>query len=109
MRAGWKQILINLLSNANKFTPEGGKITLAARANKAGGATIAVVDTGIGMSADEIVVAMTPFGQVQSHLSRTQEGPGHGPAHRSRPRPTTRGRSLSRESEARRGYRNRRF
>jgi two-component system cell cycle sensor histidine kinase PleC len=73
-----KQILINLLSNANKFTPEGGRITLAVRANKDGGATIAVVDTGVGMTVDEIAIALTPFGQVQSHLSRTQEGTGLG-------------------------------
>jgi two-component system cell cycle sensor histidine kinase PleC len=73
-----KQILINLLSNANKFTPEGGRITLAARANKDGGATIAIVDNGIGMAADEIEIALTPFGQIQSHLSRTQEGTGLG-------------------------------
>jgi two-component system cell cycle sensor histidine kinase PleC len=73
-----KQVFINLLSNANKFTPEGGLITLAARGNKDGGATIAVVDTGVGMTEDEIAVALTPFGQVQSHLSRTQEGTGLG-------------------------------
>jgi two-component system cell cycle sensor histidine kinase PleC len=73
-----KQILINLLSNANKFTPEGGLITLAARANKDGGAITAVVDTGVGMAPDEIDVALTPFGQVQSHLSRNQEGTGLG-------------------------------
>jgi two-component system cell cycle sensor histidine kinase PleC len=73
-----KQILINLLSNANKFSPEGGVIILAARANKSGGATIAIVDNGVGMSAEDIVVALTPFGQVQSHLSRTQEGTGLG-------------------------------
>jgi two-component system, cell cycle sensor histidine kinase PleC len=73
-----KQILINLLSNANKFTPDGGQITLAARANKGGGATIAVVDTGVGMTDEQIAIALTPFGQVQSHLSRTQEGTGLG-------------------------------
>jgi len=73
-----KQILINLLSNASKFTPEEGKITLAARGNKDGGATIAVVDSGIGMAPDEIVVALTPFGQIQSHLSRSHEGTGLG-------------------------------
>jgi signal transduction histidine kinase len=73
-----RQILINLISNAIKFTPEGGRITLAARANKDGGAIIAVVDTGVGMTADEIAIAMTPFGQVQSHLSRTQDGAGLG-------------------------------
>lgn len=73
-----RQILINLLTNAIKFTPERGRILLLARANKDGGATIAIVDTGVGMSADQLAVAMTPFGQVQSHLSRTQEGTGLG-------------------------------
>ncbi len=73
-----KQIVINLLSNASKFTPERGRILLRARANKDGGATIAVVDTGVGMTREQIAVALTPFGQVQSHLSRTQDGTGLG-------------------------------
>jgi len=73
-----RQILINLLSNASKFTPERGRILLLARANRDGGATIAVVDSGVGMAADQIAGALTPFGQVQSHLSRTQEGTGLG-------------------------------
>lgn len=73
-----RQILINLLSNAIKFSPERGRILLLARANKDGGATVAVVDTGVGMSPEQLAVAMTPFGQIQSHLSRTQEGTGLG-------------------------------
>jgi len=73
-----KQILINLLSNANKFTPERGRILLMARKNKDDGATIAVVDAGVGMTPEQIAVALTPFGQVQSHLTRTQEGTGLG-------------------------------
>ncbi len=73
-----RQILINLLSNANKFTPERGRILLIARPNADGGVTIAVVDTGCGMAPEHIRVALTPFGQVQSHLSRSQEGTGLG-------------------------------
>jgi two-component system cell cycle sensor histidine kinase PleC len=73
-----RQILINLLSNASKFTPDRGRILLHARTNREGGATIAVVDSGVGMSPEQIAVALTPFGQVQSHLSRTQEGTGLG-------------------------------
>jgi two-component system cell cycle sensor histidine kinase PleC len=73
-----KQILINLLSNANKFTPERGDILLIARRNADGGATIAVVDTGIGMTPEQLSIALTPFGQVQSHYTRTQEGTGLG-------------------------------
>jgi two-component system cell cycle sensor histidine kinase PleC len=73
-----KQILVNLLSNANKFTPERGRILVVARRNRDGGATIAVVDSGVGMGPDQLALAMTPFGQVQSHLSRSQEGTGLG-------------------------------
>jgi len=73
-----RQILINLLSNASKFTPDRGRVLLLARANRDGGATVAVVDSGVGMTPDQIAVALTPFGQVQSHLSRTQEGTGLG-------------------------------
>ena len=54
MRRRIKQVLINLLSNANKFTPEGGKITLIAAAERSGAITFAVTDTGIGMTADQI-------------------------------------------------------
>jgi two-component system cell cycle sensor histidine kinase PleC len=73
-----KQILLNLLSNASKFTPERGQILVSARRNADGGATIAIVDTGVGMSPEQLSVAMTPFGQVQSHYTRTQEGAGLG-------------------------------
>jgi two-component system cell cycle sensor histidine kinase PleC len=73
-----KQILLNLLSNANKFTPDGGRIVLVARRTADGGATVAVVDSGCGMTDEQISVAMKPFGQVQSHFTRTQEGAGLG-------------------------------
>ncbi|MBS0469477.1 MAG: sensor histidine kinase [Proteobacteria bacterium] len=73
-----KQILVNLLSNANKFTPERGRIAFVAMRSQGGGVTFAVADTGCGMSNDEIAVALKPFGQVQGHLSRTQEGTGLG-------------------------------
>ena len=73
-----KQILVNLLSNASKFTSERGRIILVARANPDGGASVAVADTGVGLSQDQIATALKPFGQVQGHLSRTQEGAGLG-------------------------------
>lgn len=73
-----KQILINLLSNAVKFTPEGGRIELRARVAEDGGFLFVVRDTGIGMSKDDIRVALTPFGQVDSRLSRRFEGTGLG-------------------------------
>jgi two-component system cell cycle sensor histidine kinase PleC len=73
-----KQVFINLLSNANKFTPEGGRIFVVAQCTGNGGATIAIADTGIGMSEEQIEIALTPFGQVQSAYSRAHEGTGLG-------------------------------
>jgi two-component system, cell cycle sensor histidine kinase PleC len=73
-----RQILTNLISNANKFTPERGRIFVVAKANPDGGAAVAVADTGAGMTPDEIAVALKPFGQVQNHLVRTAEGTGLG-------------------------------
>jgi two-component system cell cycle sensor histidine kinase PleC len=72
------QVFANLLSNASKFTPDKGRILVMARALKDGAVSVAVADTGVGMSHEEIVVAMTPFAQVQDYRSRSQEGAGLG-------------------------------
>ncbi len=73
-----RQILINVLTNASKFTPERGRIIFVARRTKDGGATIAIADSGIGMTPEQMATAMTPFGQIHSHLSRTEDGTGLG-------------------------------
>jgi len=73
-----KQVLLNLLSNANKFTPDGGKITLIAAAERSGAITFAVGDTGIGMTPDQVQHALKPFAQVDSGYARLQEGTGLG-------------------------------
>jgi two-component system, cell cycle sensor histidine kinase PleC len=73
-----QQILLNILSNANKFTPEGGHILLLARRATNGGVTVVVVDSGCGMTEEQVMTAIRPFGQVQSHFTRTQEGAGLG-------------------------------
>jgi two-component system cell cycle sensor histidine kinase PleC len=67
-----------VLPNAHKFTAEGGRIVLVATRTPDNGATIAVADTGIGMSKEQIDHAMTPFGQVQSSYARGHEGTGLG-------------------------------
>ena len=72
------QLFANLLSNASKFTAEKGRILVMARALKDGAVSVAVADTGVGMTHEQLVVAMKPFAQVQGHLSRTQEGAGLG-------------------------------
>jgi len=73
-----KQALANLLSNAFKFTPETGPITLSARAIANGGISVAVSDEGIGMEPDQIEAALEPFRQLDRELSRRFEGAGLG-------------------------------
>jgi len=72
-----QQIVINLVTNAIKFTPDGGIVTVSARAIGSGDVAICVADNGVGMTAAEIDVAMTPFGQVGSNKARA-EGTGLG-------------------------------
>jgi signal transduction histidine kinase len=72
-----KQILLNVLSNAVKFAP-GGEVSLSARVARDGALAIEVADTGIGMSAADIAVALTPFGQIANALTRTHAGTGLG-------------------------------
>jgi signal transduction histidine kinase len=71
-----KQVLLNLLSNALKFTPEGGRIDVRAQA-KAGEVEITVADTGVGISAEDQAVVFDEFRQVGS-AARKVEGTGLG-------------------------------
>jgi two-component system, cell cycle sensor histidine kinase PleC len=72
-----KQMLLNLLSNAVKFTPDGGAIWVEA-CHDANHVIICVRDTGIGIAPDMIPVALEPFRQIESALSRKFEGTGLG-------------------------------
>ncbi|MEQ1704569.1 MAG: HAMP domain-containing sensor histidine kinase [Rickettsiales bacterium] len=75
----FKQILLNLLSNAVKFTPAGGEVRLTAWADIGSDSYMFEVrDTGIGIAPKDISVAMSPFGQVDSAMSRKYEGTGLG-------------------------------
>lgn len=74
-----KQIILNLLSNAIKFTAENGKITLAIKEDVLEETVqFSVSDTGIGIAPKDISKAMSPFGQIDSSLSRRYEGTGLG-------------------------------
>jgi two-component system, cell cycle sensor histidine kinase PleC len=73
-----RQIFTNLISNAIKFTPAGGTVTIEALRANTGGLAVLVRDTGVGMTAEEIQIAMTPFGQVDGGRSRWREGTGLG-------------------------------
>jgi PAS domain S-box-containing protein len=73
-----KQILLNLISNAIKFTGAGGSVVVMVRNTEARGVSFAVRDTGPGMTADEITTALEPFGQVDAGHARRYEGTGLG-------------------------------
>jgi signal transduction histidine kinase len=72
-----RQIFLNLLSNAIKFTPKGGHVWLEAGITQ-DGVSVTVGDSGIGMSAEDVDVAIQPFGQVDNRLERRYEGTGLG-------------------------------
>jgi PAS domain S-box-containing protein len=72
-----KQIVTNLLSNAVKFTPAGGEIVVTARIDERR-VVLDVRDTGIGIAPEHVARALSPFGQVDSRLSRRYEGTGLG-------------------------------
>jgi signal transduction histidine kinase len=73
------QILLNVLSNAVKFTPEGGRITVAlAEDDGPSHVTLLITDTGVGIPADKLDAVFEPFVQVRSDYTRQVEGTGLG-------------------------------
>ncbi len=73
-----KQVLLNLLSNAAKFTPPGGRIAVSAGVEASGSLFIRVDDTGIGIAPEHLERVMEPFAQVDGSLSRQFHGTGLG-------------------------------
>jgi signal transduction histidine kinase len=73
-----KQILVNLLGNAVKFTAPGGRVRLSASITPDGGVTIMVEDNGIGIAPEHLERVMEPFAQVEADLDRRFEGIGMG-------------------------------
>src|SRR5262249_11975539 len=76
-RRAFKQIALNLLSNAAKFTPENGRITVRGRVSR-GTVVIGIQDSGIGIPRDALEKLGRPFEQVESQLTKTQHGSGLG-------------------------------
>ncbi|MDQ7249114.1 PAS domain-containing sensor histidine kinase [Dongia sedimenti] len=72
-----RQMLVNLLTNAVKFTPKGGRITLSARLD-GDQVELSVSDTGVGIAAKDIAKVLEPFGQADNPHSRRQQGTGLG-------------------------------
>lgn len=73
-----KQILVNLLANAVKFTDAGGKVALKVWCDTTSGFVFEIADTGIGMAPEDIPKALSKFGQIGSDTGRRQEGTGLG-------------------------------
>ena len=73
-----KQILINLLANAVKFTPAGGTVTIRVWSNMRDGFVFQVADTGIGIALEDVAKALAPFSQIESDLGRKYDGTGLG-------------------------------
>ncbi|MBL8699056.1 MAG: CHASE2 domain-containing protein [Alphaproteobacteria bacterium] len=73
-----RQIVLNLLSNAIKFTLPPGSVSASVLRPGPDRVVIEVVDTGIGMSAEEVAIALQPFRQVDSRLERRFGGAGLG-------------------------------
>ncbi|CAA7620315.1 ATP-binding protein [Magnetospirillum sp. UT-4] len=73
-----RQILLNMLSNAIKFTPDGGRIETRAAVTPEGWLHLGVSDTGIGIAPKDIAFVLEPFGQVDSLQARRHSGESTG-------------------------------
>jgi PAS domain S-box-containing protein len=73
-----RQVFFNLISNAVKFTPPGGRIDIAGHFGSETGLSVTVADTGIGIAPQDLNRVLEPFVQVDSSLSRRHQGTGLG-------------------------------
>lgn len=73
-----RQILLNLVSNAVKFSLENGTVSVLTGYNSTGGLSITVSDTGVGMTPAQISTASSPFGQIHDATIRAHKGTGLG-------------------------------
>ncbi|PTW57623.1 two-component system cell cycle sensor histidine kinase PleC [Breoghania corrubedonensis] len=73
-----RQILLNLMSNAVKFTPKGGKMTVKARPSGKAYVAISITDNGIGIARKDIDRLASPFVQVENQFTKSHQGSGLG-------------------------------
>ena len=73
-----RQIVLNLLSNSIKFTPQGGEVWLKVGWTASGGQYLSVKDTGSGIAEDEIPVVLASFGQGSNSIKSAEQGAGLG-------------------------------
>ena len=72
-----KQVMLNLMSNAVKFTPEGGKVAVRSF-DAADGVVLQVADSGIGISEEDLPRVGRPFEQIENQHSKKHQGSGLG-------------------------------
>ena len=75
---GLRQIVLNVLSNAIKFTPPGGEITVKVGWTSSGGQYLSVKDTGPGIPEEEIPIVMQSFGRGSLAIKTAEQGSGLG-------------------------------
>lgn len=73
-----RQLLLNLVANAVKFTLPGGRVLVRVERDVKGRVLLVVTDTGIGIAEEDIAKALMPFGQIDSKLGRRFDGTGLG-------------------------------
>jgi two-component system CheB/CheR fusion protein len=77
-RRAIRQILLNLLNNAIKFTPSGGRVVLGMHLDQDGSLSLVVCDTGVGIAEEDIPKSMKPFTQIPSRFGTKNAGTGLG-------------------------------
>jgi two-component system, cell cycle sensor histidine kinase PleC len=77
-RRALKQVLINLLANAVKFTPDQGCVSVSARTQEQGHVKIVIADTGIGIPPGDLAKLGRAFEQVENQFTKTRSGSGLG-------------------------------
>jgi two-component system cell cycle sensor histidine kinase PleC len=73
-----RQVVLNVLSNAIKFTPQGGEITIKVGRTSSGGQYVSIKDSGPGIPEDEIPIVMSSFGRGSLAIKAAEQGSGLG-------------------------------
>ncbi|HEV2862242.1 MAG TPA: sensor histidine kinase [Pyrinomonadaceae bacterium] len=77
-RAKLRRVLVNLVSNALKFTPRGGRVELSARPEGPGWVRVSVADNGVGIMPDDLSDIFDKYAQARSRATRSEKGTGLG-------------------------------
>lgn len=77
-RQRFRQVILNILSNAIKYSTEGSRVTISAGTGRKGDLFLSITDQGLGMNATEVRQALTPFGRTESSARTGEQGSGLG-------------------------------